>query len=64
MLSTNELAIDMEIVKKRAYLPVKLAELSYMDQEAALRLLREWGAGAKPVSQLWEEAVAALGQQE
>lgn len=56
----NYLPIDRELVHKRAYLPVKLAELSHKDQEAALRLLREWGAGKQPISQLWSEAVEAL----
>lgn len=54
----------LDSVHKRLNLPEKLSELSYRDAEAALLLLREWGKGTKPVSQLWTEAVEALGVRE
>lgn len=56
----NQFLIDPETVKKNAYLPVKLAELSYQQPEAALRLLREWGEGKKPVKFLFEEVTDLL----
>ncbi|MCY9666701.1 hypothetical protein M5X11_17500 [Paenibacillus alginolyticus] len=52
--------IDWELVHMTAYLPVKLAELSYRDQEAAIGYLRDWGAKKKEVPQLWDEVTAAL----
>lgn len=59
-IDSSDLPIDMELVKKHAYLPVKLAQLSYVDSEGALRLLRQWGEGKKPVSSLWVEIIEAL----
>lgn len=47
--------IDPEVVKKNAYLPVKLAELSRHNPEAALQLLQAWGEGSKTIKQLWKE---------
>jgi hypothetical protein len=57
---TTELPIDRELVRKRAYLPVKLAELSLADPNEALELLRAWGEGKKPITQLWDETGRAL----
>jgi hypothetical protein len=59
-VSTNEFPIDRVLVHKMAYLPVKLAELSYKNTEVAMGLLRDWGQGKKPVSQLWKEIEDAL----
>lgn len=44
--------IDPETVKKRAYLPVKLSELSKVNPEVALKLLQDWGDGKKPINRL------------
>jgi hypothetical protein len=55
-----EVLIDRELVRKSAYLPDKLAELSYKNPDAALKLLRDWGEGRKPISQLWDETLAQL----
>lgn len=52
--------IDPETVKKNAYLPVKLSELSRINPEAALQLLQDWGEGKKPVKKLWEETLQNL----
>jgi len=52
--------IDPETIKKNAYLPVKLSELSKKNPEAALQLLQDWGDGKKPVKQLWEETLQNL----
>jgi hypothetical protein len=45
---------------KQAYLPVKLAELSYQEPEEALRLLRNWGEGKQPIKSLFEEVTDLL----
>ncbi|XJZ25998.1 hypothetical protein ACF5W4_11350 [Bacillota bacterium Lsc_1132] len=52
--------IDPETIRKNAYLPVKLSELSKSNPEAAIQLLQDWGEGRKPVKQLWEEALLQL----
>lgn len=57
---TTELPIDRELVRKRAYLPVKLAELSKDNPDEALALLQAWGEGTKPITQLWDETGRAL----
>jgi len=51
----NKWPIDPEIIMKRAFLSVKLDSLSYQQPEIAIQLLRDWGEGKKPVSQLWKE---------
>ncbi|MGG3887806.1 hypothetical protein [Metabacillus fastidiosus] len=56
--------IDPETVKKNAYLPVKLSELSKENPEAALMLLQDWGDGKKPVKQLWDEVIKYLNGEE
>ena len=52
--------IDPETIKKNAYLPVKLSELSKANPEAALQLLQDWGEGKKPIKQLWDETISKL----
>lgn len=47
--------IDKEVVKMNAYLPVKLAELSKFNPEAALSILQCWGEGTKTLRVLWAE---------
>lgn len=47
--------IDPETIKKNAYLPVKLSELSKKNPEAALQLLQDWGDGKKTIKKLWDE---------
>lgn len=61
-MPTNDLPISVELVQKRAYLPCKLAELSYKNPEYALQLLRAWGDGKKPITTLWEETIKAINQ--
>lgn len=55
--------INPETIKKNAYLPVKLSELSKVNPEAALQLLQDWGDGNKPINQLWDEATNQLEDQ-
>lgn len=52
--------IDPETIKKNAYLPVKLSQLSKVNPEAALNILQAWGDGKKPVKELWEDVVSQL----
>jgi hypothetical protein len=52
--------IDRDTVRKNTYLPVKIAELSYKDPEAALEILRDWGEGRKPVLHLWDDVIGKL----
>jgi hypothetical protein len=52
--------IDPETIKKNAYLPVKLSQLSKVNPEAALKILQAWGDGKKPVKELWEEVINQL----
>jgi hypothetical protein len=52
--------IDPETVKKNAYLPVKLSQLSKTNPAAALSLLQDWGDGKKPIKQLWDETLQLL----
>jgi len=49
-----------QAARKQAYLPVKLAELSYQQPEEALRLLRNWGEGRQPIKSLFEEVTDLL----
>jgi hypothetical protein len=59
-----ELPIDPEIIKKRAYLPVKLSELSKIDPDAALKYLRNWGDGKQAISQLWDSVMSELNSKQ
>lgn len=59
-----KLPIDPEIIRKNAYLPDKLAQLSYKNPEAAMAILREWGEGRKAITQLWDSTIAALKEKE
>lgn len=49
------LPISPERIYQHSQLPVKLAELSHKDKEAAISLLQDWGEGKKTIKILWEE---------
>lgn len=49
------LPIDMDLLKKREEIPIKLAELSYMDPDSAVVLLRKWGEKKSPITVLHAE---------
>lgn len=51
-----------ELVRMYAYLPVKLSELSKVDPEAAIKILQDWGSGAKSIRKLWETTINALDE--
>lgn len=48
--------INHELVKIRAFLPEKLTELSHVNEQLAMNLLRDWGDGKKPIREIWELA--------
>jgi hypothetical protein len=58
----QELPIDPEFLRKRMMIPAKIAELSYLNEEAALKYLRIWGEKRMPISELFEELTVALSQ--
>lgn len=55
----NNLPIDPEFLQKRKMIPVKIAELSYKNEEAAIKYLRIWGEKKMPISELFDELVSA-----
>lgn len=50
----NQLPIDREFLEKRMMIPVKIAELSYIDEEAAIKYMRIWGEKKMGVTDLFE----------
>lgn len=52
--------INMELVRIKAALPVKLAELSRINKDAAITILQDWGEGVKPLKVLYKEILAEL----
>ncbi|MFD1363072.1 hypothetical protein [Lentibacillus salinarum] len=49
------LPIDTDLLKKREEIPIKLAELSYVDSEKTINLLRKWGEKNSPITVLHKE---------
>jgi len=60
-MTKSTLPISPERIRQHANLPVKLAELSHIDAEKALSLLRDWGEGKKTIKVLWEEITEQVG---
>ncbi|MCM3413565.1 hypothetical protein [Metabacillus litoralis] len=60
----ENLPIDMELLEKRKAIPVKLAELSYIDQEKAIHFLRIWGEKKSPITPLYNEIMKTLYDKE
>ncbi|MDR7237171.1 hypothetical protein [Neobacillus drentensis] len=58
----NELPIDLEFLQKRKMIPIKIAELSYKDEEAAIKYLRIWGEKKMAITVLFDELTVALNQ--
>ncbi|MCY8609942.1 hypothetical protein G3M81_12590 [Bacillus paralicheniformis] len=46
--------INPDTIQKSAYLPDKLSQLSKHDPQSALEILRYWGDGEKPITELWD----------
>lgn len=59
-----ELPISVDLLEKRREIPVKLAELSYLDPEKAVTYLREWGEKTVPVSDLHSKISKSLDESE
>ncbi|MGG4180825.1 hypothetical protein ABEW03_16205 [Virgibacillus pantothenticus] len=49
------LPIDLDLLKKREEIPIKLAELSYSNSEQTIILLRKWGEKSIPITNLHNE---------
>lgn len=60
-MTKSTFPIPTERIRQHANLPVKLAELSHIDAEKALSLLRDWGEGKKTIKVLWEEITEQVG---
>jgi hypothetical protein len=58
----QELPIDPEFLRKRMMIPAKIAELSYRNEESALKYLRIWGEKRMPITDLFDELILALNQ--
>lgn len=58
----NELPIDLEFLQKRKMIPVKIAELSYKDETAAIKYLRIWGEKKMAITELYDELTFALSE--
>lgn len=58
----QDLPIDPEFLRKRMLIPAKIAELSYCNEEAALKYLRIWGEKRMTISELFDELALALNQ--
>lgn len=52
--------INMDLVRIRAALPVKLAELSKVNPTSAILILQDWGEGSKPLKVLYENTLNQL----
>lgn len=58
----NDLPIDLEILRKRQAIPAKIAELTYIDQDAALKYMRIWGEKKMAITELFDELSMTLSQ--
>ncbi|MDF2911120.1 MAG: hypothetical protein K0Q56_2001 [Sporolactobacillus laevolacticus] len=54
------LPIDPEILEKRKQIPVKIAELSYLDQESAIEFIRIFGEHKMPITTMFDELSKCL----
>jgi DNA polymerase/3'-5' exonuclease PolX len=63
MQTADGFPINVELVHKMAYLPVKLAELAEKNPTGALELLTAWGKGTKPITHLWNDALNMIAAQ-
>jgi len=50
----ENLPIDLDILQKRKEIPVKIAELSYKDEEKAIHFMRMWGEKKIPITEIHE----------
>jgi len=54
-IPTHKMPIDPEILQMKIEIPKLLAELSYRDQQEAIRLMREWGEKKRTINSMYEE---------
>lgn len=54
------LPIDLDILQKRQEIPMKIAKLSYQDEDKALYFMRMWGEKRIAISEIHEQLSAAL----
>jgi len=54
------LPIDPEIVRKSGMIRNKLAELSYVDPDKAIELLRIWGEHRMPITPFYDTLINAF----
>lgn len=59
-----DLPVEPEFLKKRMLIPSKIAELSYFDQEAAIKFMRIWGEKKLPVTEIFSQLLEELGPYE
>lgn len=57
------LPIDPEILRKRMAIPTKIAELSYINPDAAIKYMRIWGEKKMPVTVLFDELISVLSKE-
>jgi hypothetical protein len=58
------LPIEPEFLQKRMMIPVKIAELTYFDQDAAIKFMRIWGEKKLPVTDIYESLLEELNPYE
>lgn len=56
------LPISPDLLRKRAAIPEKIAELSYRDRDQAIHYLRIWGEHRMPITPLFAELEKALSK--
>jgi len=49
------LPIDPAILMKKMEIPEKIAQLSYIDSEKAIKYMRIWGERKMPITPLYDE---------
>lgn len=49
------LPINLDLLKRREEIPIKLAELSYVNETQSIILLRKWGERKSPITELHKE---------
>lgn len=58
----TDLPIDLDLLRKRMAIPAKIAELSYTNQNEAIKYLRIWGEKKMPVTDLFNELSSLLSK--
>lgn len=55
-----KLPIDMDILQKRQEIPVKIAQLSYKDEQQAIQFIRLWGEKRIAISEIHAQLTTTL----